>query len=311
MGRREALDGVRTGSMAAPFPICYLNGTFLPLNEARISPLDRGFLFADSVYEVLPAFAGRMFRFREHFDRLERSLAEIRIRSPLNHAEWHDLLNQLIQRNGAADMYLYAQVTRGMEFGRNHAFPESVTPTVFAMASPLPTLSADARIDGLSAITVEDFRWDRCDIKSTMLLANVIMKQRAAEAGAQEAIIVRDGEVLEGASTSIFLVVDDVLITPPNCNRLLPGTTRDAALEIASDVMPIEVRRISVGELRRAQEVWIAAATRDVLPITKIDGIAVGDGKPGPRWRDISNGFIRMREALAGTPAYDALGSQA
>jgi D-alanine transaminase len=297
--------------VSAPFPICYLNGAFLPLTEARISPLDRGFLFADSVYEVLPAFAGRMFRFREHFDRLERSLTEIRIESPLTHVQWHELLSELIQRNGAADMYpdmyLYAQVTRGMEFGRNHAFPNGIRPTVFAMASPLPTLSADARTNGMSAITVEDFRWGRCDIKSTMLLANVIMKQRAAEAGAQEAIIVRDGEVLEGASTSIFLVIDDVLITPPNCDRLLPGTTRDAALELARGVMPIEVRRISVGELRRAQEVWIAAATRDVLPITKIDGLAVGDGKPGPRWHDISDGFIRMREVLAGTPAFEGL----
>ncbi len=290
--------------MAAPFSICYLNGEFLPLAEARVSPLDRGFLFADSVYEVLPAFAGRMFRFREHFDRLERGLAEVRITSPFTHAQWHDVLNELIRRNGGADMYIYAQVTRGMEFGRNHAFPTGIRPTVFAMTSPLPTLTDETRENGLAAITIEDFRWGRCDIKSTMLLANVLMKQRAAEAGAQEAIIVREGEVLEGASTSIVLVVDGVLVTPPNCNRILPGTTRDVALEIANGRLPVEVRRVSVSELRRAQEVWISAATRDLLPITSIDGAPVGDGKPGPIWREMSEGFTKMREALAHAPAF-------
>lgn len=291
---------------ATPFPICYLNGEFLPLNEARISPLDRGFLFADSVYEVLPAFDGRMFRFREHFDRFARSLAEIHIPSPLSHAQWHDLLNDLIRRNGGADMYLYAQVSRGMELGRDHAFPSSQTqPTVFAMAFPLPTLSAEQRETGLSAITVEDFRWGRCDIKSTMLLANVLMKQQAREAGAQEAIIVKDGEVLEGASTSVFVVLDGALLTPPNSRRILPGTTRDAALDVIGTQFPVQVRRISLDELRRAEEVWISAATRDVLPITKIDGAPVGTGKPGPRWIEVSEGFVALRKRLANTPAYD------
>jgi D-alanine transaminase len=292
--------------MAAPFPVCYLNGEFTPLNEARISPLDRGFLFADSVYEVLPAFDGRMFRFQEHFDRLARGLRETRIPSPHTHAEWHDILIELIRRNSRADMYLYVQVTRGAEFGRNHTFPAEVKPTVFAMASPLPTLDEEGRKNGLAAITVEEFRWGRCDIKSTMLLANVLMKQQAADAGAQEAIIVRDNEVLEGASTSVFLVIDGVLITPPNSHRLLPGTTRDVALELAPPDIPVEVRRVSVSELRRADEVWISAATRDVLPITLIDGAPVGDGKPGPRWHAISDAFSQMRNRLASSPAFES-----
>jgi D-alanine transaminase len=291
--------------MSAPFPICYLNGEYMPLNQARISPLDRGFLFADSVYEVLPAFGGRMFRFREHFDRLARGLSELRIDSPHTHAQWQDILSELVRRNGSADMYLYAQVTRGAEYGRNHTFPEQIKPTVFAMASPLPVLDEHGRTHGLSAITVEDFRWGRCDIKTTMLLANVLMKQQAAEAGAQEAIIVRDGEVLEGGSTSICLVIDGVLITPPNSHRILPGTTRDVALELAPPDIPVEVRRVSVSELRRADEVWISAATRDVLPITKIDGAPVGDGKPGPRWHAISDAFDEMRRKLAASPAFD------
>lgn len=291
--------------MAAPFPICYLNGEFMPLNEARISPLDRGFLFADSVYEVLPAFDGRMFRFREHFDRLARSLDEIRIPSPLTHRQWHELLTELIRRNGSADMYLYAQVSRGMEYGRDHAFPAVVKPSVFVMACPLPTLSDEQRANGLAAITVDEFRWGRCDIKSTMLLANVLMKQQAREAGAQEAIIVKDGEVLEGASTSVFAVIDGVLVTPPNSRRILPGTTRDAALDVIGTQFPVEVRRIRLDELRRAEEIWISAATRDVLPITKLDGVAVGTGKPGPRWQEVNAGFAAMRARLASTPAYD------
>jgi|HigsolmetaAR202D_1030399.scaffolds.fasta_scaffold01007_12 D-alanine transaminase len=288
---------------AQPYPICYLNGSFLPLQEARISPLDRGFLFADSVYEVLPAFAGRMFRFREHFDRLARSLAEIRMSPPLTHEQWLDVLNELIRRNGGGDMYLYAQVSRGMEFGRDHAFPVDVSPTVFAMACPLPALTDEQRERGIAAITVDDFRWGRCDIKSTMLLANVLMKQRAKEAGAQEAIIVRDGEVLEGAAMSLFLVIDDEIVTPPDSHRILPGTTRDAMIEIMGQA--VRRRSIRVDELARASEVWLSAATRDVLPVTRIDGKPVGDGRPGPRWREVSERLLEMRKRLAGTPAYE------
>lgn len=292
--------------MADPLPVCYLNGDYLPLSEARVSPLDRGFLFADSVYEVLPAFAGRMFRFQEHFDRLARSLKEIQLPSPHTHHEWLVLLEELIRRNGGIDMYLYVQVTRGMEYGRNHAFPANVRPTVFAMASPLPVLSAELRDRGLAAITVQDFRWGRCDIKATTLLANVLMKQRAAERGAQEAIIIRDGEVLEGSSTSVMIVREGVLITVPDSHRILPGTTRDAALELARLDMPVEIRAITLSELFAADEVWIAAATRDVLPITSIDSKSIGTGKPGRYWQRATQAFIDLRARLAGTSAFTA-----
>jgi D-alanine transaminase len=289
--------------MADPLPICYLNGEYLPLREARISPLDRGFLFADSVYEVLPVFGGRMFRFREHFDRLARSLDEIRLPQPHTHGQWLELLQELIRRNGNVEMYVYVQVTRGMEYGRNHAFPAQVTPGVFAMAAPLPAMTDDIRTNGWAAITVEDFRWGRCDIKATGLLANVLMKQRAADAGAQEAIIVRDGDVLEGASTSIFVVNDGKISTPPNSNRILPGTTRDAALELANGTLPVEIRRIKLEELRSAAEVWLSASTRDVVPVTRIDGRPVGSGKPGPLWTRMNRSFDDLRTRLAGTPA--------
>jgi len=288
--------------VAEPLPTCYLNGTYQPLRDARISPLDRGFLFADSAYEVLPAFKGKMFRFQEHFDRLARSLGEIRMSSPHTHEEWRALLTQLIARNGGGDMYVYVQVTRGMEYGRNHAFPAQVTPGVFAMAAPLPPLTDALRANGLSAITVEDFRWGRCDIKSTALLANVLMKQRAADAGAEEAIIVRDGDVLEGSSTSIFVVTDGQIATPPNSSRILPGTTRDVALELADGAMPVTVRRIGIDELRAADEVWISASTRDVLPVTRIDGRPVGSGKPGPLWKRMNESFDTLRARLVDTP---------
>lgn len=289
--------------MAEPLPLCYLDGEYVTLREARISPLDRGFLFGDSVYEVVPVFAGRMFLFEEHFDRLARSLREIRIENPHSHAEWLALVEQLIARNGGGDMYVYVQVSRGMEYGRNHAFPAVVKPTVFAMAAPLPGLGEEQRRTGLSAITVEDFRWGRCDIKSTALLANVLMKQLAADAGASEAIIVRDGEVLEGSSTSVFVVKDGVVATPPNDHRILPGTTRDAALAIAQQRFKVEIRKVTLNELRAADEVWISAATRDVLPVTRVDGAAIGTGQPGPVWSEVSQGFVSARQRPAGPSA--------
>ena len=180
-----------------------------------------------------------------------------------------------------------------------------ITASVPLTGPPASQHNERGRTHGLSAITVEDFRWGRCDIKTTMLLANVLMKQQAADAGAQEAIIVRDGEVLEGGSTSVCLIIDGVLVTPPNSHRILPGTTRDVALELAPPDIPVEVRRVSVSELRRADEVWISAATRDILPITKIDGVPVGDGKPGPRWHAISEAFGELRQKLAAAPAFD------
>jgi D-alanine transaminase len=287
--------------VAEPLNICYLNGAYVPLREARVSPLDRAFLFADSVYEVLPAIDGRLFRFREHFDRLARSLAAVRIRSPHSHDEWLHLLEELVRRNGSVDQYLYVQVTRGSEYGRNHIFPTGSSPTVFAMCSPLPQWTDAQRENGFVAITLEDFRWGRCDIKSTALLANVLMKQEAAERGANEAIIVRDGEVLEGASTSILVLREGVLATPPNSNRLLPGTTRDVALELAAGLFKVQIRPIAVGELFRADEVWMAAATRDVLPITRIDGLTIGSGRPGAGWKQMADAFVQYRERIART----------
>jgi D-alanine transaminase len=281
--------------MPDPLPICYLNGDYLPLQDARISPLDRGFLFADGVYEVLPVFDGEPYLFNEHVKRLARSLHEIRLPSPHTAAQWRAILQGLIERSPQKTFYFYLQVTRGAEYGRNHAFPAQTTPTVFAMCSPLPVLTDHNRTHGLSAITVEDFRWGRCDIKSTMLLANVLMKQAATEAGANEALIVRDGEVLEGSSTSVLMVANGKVATPPNNYRILPGTTRDAALQLIAKSIPTEVRRITLQELLHADEVWISAATRDVLPVTRVDNQQIGSGRPGPLWQRITELFAADR----------------
>ena len=289
--------------MAEPLPICYLNGEYLALTDARISPLDRGFLFADSVYEVLPVFARRPFRFREHFDRMARSLAAIRLDPPHSHAQWLAIVDGLIKRNSQGDCYVYAQISRGAEYGRNHAFPSRVTPTVFAMAAPLPELTPAIHERGIAAVTRQDTRWARCDIKSTALLPNVLLKQEASDAGAQEALLVRDGEVAEGSSTTVFAVVGGVLVTPPNDHLRLPGTTREVVLELATGLIPTTIRAIRVDELRSASEVWLAAATRDVLPVTTIDGASVADGRPGPLWGKMSARFAALRERLRGTPA--------
>src|SRR5688572_394513 len=179
--------------MADPLPIAYLDGEFLPLREARVSPLDRAFLYGDAVYEVMPVYAGRVFRFTEHFDRLDRSLREIRMEPVYERSRWAQVCQELVQRNGGGDMYLYVQVTRGAEFGRNHAPLPEIERTVFAFASALPQIAPEKLQRGVAAVTAEDTRWARCDIKSTALLANVMLKQLAVDAGAQETILLRDG----------------------------------------------------------------------------------------------------------------------
>jgi len=284
-------------------PICYLNDRFVPLEEARISPLDRGFLFADGVYEVLPVYGNRPFRFREHFDRLDRSLAAIGIASPHSQPEWLELLEGLIGRNGGGDLYVYVQVTRGDEKGRNHAFPVGVRPTVFAMAATLPPNPERPEDYGASAITMADQRWARCDIKSIGLLANVLAKQQASEAGAGEAIFVRGEEVMEGASMSVFAVIGERLVTPPNSPRILPGTTRDVVLELAEGWLAVDIRALSVRELRAAAEIWLASSVREVIPVIRLDGAPVGNGCPGPIWLQMHARFQELKRRLAGTPA--------
>jgi D-alanine transaminase len=289
--------------MGAPLPVAYFDGAFMPIGEVRISPLDRGFLFADSVYEVLPAYGGRPFRFVEHVDRLNRSCREIRMAPPHTHAEWARILTELSARNGGGDIYLYVHVTRGAENDRNHAIPSGLTPTVFAMAMPLPALTDAVKADGVRAITTPDLRWKRCDIKSTSLLGNVLAKTLAADAGALEAILLADGWLREGSSTSVIVVKDGVLHAPPDGPEILPGTTRALVFELAERLgIPVRIAPVPEAALRGADEVLIAFATRGVLPVTTIDGAAVGAGMPGPVWRRLFDAFHAYVAEVAARP---------
>ena len=286
-----------------PLPICYLNGEYLALDAARVSPLDRAFLFADSVYEVLPVYAGRPFRLREHADRLARSLAGIRMQPPLSHAGWAAVCQELVARNGGGDQYLYIQVTRGAEAGRNHVPRTGTTPTLFAFASALEPLSAQVLERGVAAITAGDTRWARRDIKSTALLANVLLKQLSADAQAYETIMLEDGELTEGSSTTVHVIERGAVRTPPNGRRILPGTTREVVTELAQRLgIAVETGRVSEARLRAADEIWLAFSTRGVLPVTTLDGRAVGGGVPGPLFRRMHAAFHDHIRELAGTP---------
>ena len=297
-------------AITAPHATCWLDGTFQPLANARISPLDRGFLFGDAVYEVLPCYAGRPLLFHQHMARLERSLHEIRLAPPLDRAGWAQVLRGLVAHNDVRDATLYLQVSRGAEWGRNHAPPAAPKATVFAYATPLPALDPKALSEGVAVVTLPDERWGRCDIKSTALLANVLAKGQAQTAGAFEAVLVADGWLREGSSTTVMLVRDGRLIAPPDSPHVLPGTTRDFLFTLAQGAgIPVERREIRAAELHEADEVLLGFATRGSLPVTQVDGRAVGRdlaaGRPGPVWQRLNAAFQARIKGWADVP-FDA-----
>jgi D-alanine transaminase len=272
--------------MAEPLPTCYLNGKLMPLREARISPLDRSFLFGDGVYEVIPVRGGQARRLPANLARLARSLHELRIRDPHSSLQWTGIVEQLVSANGGGDVYVYLQVSRGAEYGRNHAPLPDIEPTVFGFCAPLPLPSAQQLAQGVACITASDTRWARCDIKSVALLANVLLRQQALEAGASEVILLRDGHLIEASASTVEVVIDGEIRTPPNSPQLLPGTTRSLIEELADlNGMPWRATAVTETQLRAADEVWLTAATRGVIAVTTLDGRPVGDGKPGPLWR--------------------------
>ncbi|MGD9599740.1 MAG: D-amino acid aminotransferase [Steroidobacteraceae bacterium] len=288
--------------MAEPLPIAYLNGAFLPLREARISPLDRGFLFADGAYEVIPVFGGRPFRFGPHFARLARSLEALRMTDPVGEAGWRALCRRLIDENGGGDQYLYVQVTRGTEYGRNHAPLPEIERTVFAFAAPLPRPSAAQLAQGTACITAADTRWARCDIKSVALLPNVLLRQLSIDAGAAETILLRDGWLMEASASTVHVVVGGEVLTPPNSTRILPGTTRSVVEELLLELgVPHRTTQVAEATLRAADEIWLGAATREITSVTRLDGQPVGDGAPGPVWQRTYRAFQERIKRLAGT----------
>ena len=262
----------------------YLNGAFTTVGECRISPLDRAFLFGDGVYEVIPVYDGKMFEQRAHFERLERSLRETRITSPNTSPEWEAILTRLIDRAGCANLALYLQVSRGVT-PRTHAPKTSTAPTVFAMAMPTTPLSPETIKQGVSVITAEDVRWNRCDIKSTSLIANVLFKMNAIAENAHDVILLRNGQVTESSAANVFIVCAGVLATPPKDHWILAGITRDVLIHIASrQRVAVQERVIPVSELVSADEIWLSSSTKEILPVTRIDGKPVGTGVPGPVW---------------------------
>ncbi len=284
----------------------YLNGQFLPLAEAGVSPLDRGFLYGDGVYELVPVYSRQAFRIDEHLKRLQATLDGIKLANPLAVDGWKTVISKLIESAPWEDQSIYLQVTRGADNKRDHAFPPaSVPPTAFAFASPLVTTPAEVRAKGVSAITIPDQRWARCDLKAISLLANILARQQAVEEGCAEAILIRDGYMKEGAASNIFVVKDGVLLAPPKTQLMLPGITYDLVIELAqAHGQRLEIREIAEAELRSADEVWMTSSTKEILAITTLDGQAVGQGtnagQPGPcgeqmfqRYQDFKNTVMR------------------
>ena len=268
----------------------YLNGRFIPLEQATVSVLDRGFNFADGVYEVIPVFSGRLFRLPEHLERLENSLSGISLSLDYDGRKWRSVLDELLNLNRVSgDSTVYIQVTRGAA-ERNHFYQSGYTPTVFAMCKPLSGLDVGM---GISAILHEDIRWEYCHIKSVALLPNVLLKQYARDKdGSHEAILSRDGYVTEGAASNVFIVLDNTVRTPPKSNRLLPGITRDLVVElIGKSGDPCLEVPVAEKELLQADEIWITSSTLGIAPVVRLDGRPVGDGKPGPVWRDTNDRY--------------------
>src|SRR5262245_1004397 len=282
----------------------YLNGQFMPLEDAKISVLDRGFIFGDGVYEVIPAYSKRLFRLAEHLARLQTSLEAIRIANPHTVAKWSELVGKIVAGNPWEDQAVYLQVTRGVA-KRDHAFPKDLKPTVFLMASELVTPSQELLRTGAGAIVLPDFRWLRCDIKSTSLLGNCMLRTQAADAACAEAILVRDGEMTEASASNVFVVKNGTVLAPPKSHLILPGITYDVVLEIMRDnAVPHEVRPVKESELRSADEVWVTSSSREVLPITSLDGKPVGSGRPGPVGERVYALYQQFKQRVMRAPAH-------
>lgn len=267
----------------------YLNGEFLPVEKARVSVTDRGFLFGDGVYEVIPVYGGHLFQLQHHLQRLHNSLRGVGMANPHTDNEWEQILTRLTSQLGVSDQALYLQVTRGCTDVRDHTWPEDIEPTIYARTKILKTPTTEEKRRGIHAITLDDPRWEHCNIKAITLLANVMARHEAADAGAQEAILIRDGLATEGAASNLFIVKDKLLITPPKSDSLLPGITREIVLELAKQHgIPIAEASISAGDLRTADEIWMSSSTKEIVPVLQLNGEAVGNGVAGKVWEEMS-----------------------
>ena len=284
-----------------PDTLCYLNGDYTPLNLAKVSVLDRGFLFGDGIYEVVPVYERHVFRFDEHMARLDRSLAKVRIANPHSAAEWLVRCRRLIDAHPADDQLLYLQVTRGVAL-RDHVMPPDIEPTVFMMTSAMKPPSAEQRHRGVACTTARDFRWERGDIKSISLLGNVLARQMSADHGAAETILFRDGFLTEAAACNVWVVHEGALLGPPKSEHVLEGIRYELIRELCDDVgIAFNLRPISEGEVIAADELMLSSATKEVLPVTTLDGESVGHGalrgKPGPVYAKLYAAYQRAKAA--------------
>ena len=286
---------------------CYLNGEYLPVSEAKVSALDRGFIFGDGIYDVAPVYGGRLFRFDEHMARLDRGLAKIRIPNPHTREQWLErcrkLVATLLAQKGTPDQVVYIQVTRGPA-PRDHVMPESIVPTVFMMTNPMKPPTAEQRHHGVACVTARDFRWERGDIKSTSLLGNVLARQISADHGALETIMFRDGFLTEASGSNVWVVHEGALLGPPKSEHVLEGIRVDLLRELCEDCgIAYNLRPIPEADVRSADEVLITSATKEVLPVTKIDGEAVGHGalrgKPGPVYGRLYEAYQRAKQTMS------------
>ncbi len=286
-------------------PIAHFNGQLLPLDQISISPLDRGFIFGDGVYEVIPVYEGTMLRGREHFERLQRSMDEIQLDNPHGVDEWLAITRDLLKHH-PGNQSVYIHVTRGVPPKRDHVLPKGLRPTVFMMCYPLATPSREQVDNGVACVTSRDFRWEKCHIKSTSLLGNVLARQISADAGAVETILLRDGMLTEASASNVFVVKDGTVAAPPQDNLILLGITYDLLVRLASEgALKLEVRPITEAQLRGADEVWLTSSTKEVLAVTTLDGKPVGSGRPGTVFKRMHALFqehkaqVRQRGAVA------------
>lgn len=275
----------------------YLNGQILPLEDAHISPLDRGFLFGDGVYEFIPVYDNEVFLLKEHLDRLDRSLKKIDMKNPLTHSQYADIIKELGKKAENPNHGIYLQITRGAGDTRRHQYSSELKPTIFAMSMNLRLLSAEEKANGLSAITVVDERWQNCDIKSLNLLPNILAVQQGVLQNAFETIFIKDGYLTEGTSSNIFVIKNNVILTPPLSSHILWGITRGLVLQMAhKHQLPLEERAISEDELAHADEIWVTSSSREVVPITRLNGKAIGNGQVGQLWKKVDQYFQLEKE---------------
>lgn len=279
--------------------IVYLNGDYLPVEQAMVSVLDRGFLFGDGIYEVIPVFGNKPLRIDEHLQRLQNSLSRISLDNPFSEENWKQIFECVLERNPGEDRAIYLQITRGAHPVRDLKIQQEKRPTIFIMVLQVGAVDVTELEKGIETVTIEDFRWHACDIKSISLMANVMMREQATQSDVVDAILLRDGFVTEGTASNFFMVKNGVLSTPPTSLHLLPGITRDLVLELAeANGIACDIRQINETELATADEIWLTSSTREIAPVIRLNKKDIADAKAGPVWKKMIRIYQQCKQDL-------------